>query len=191
MNHRMRLLTFVVGFMCMLLVASACHRNNEVETNPYARLSKLDMKYKNIQIINFTISSRGVQETDNPQGVLADAQSNCAAELMKSNLFENVKYVSTTERADATLIVQGELTQLRIVGTGARIWLGGMAGRSEMAIHVKLIDATTGTVVGERDIRDDTNPSAGAYSAGATDKMLPQQVGGLIAGYVIDTSRKQ
>jgi len=190
MKNSARLSMVVVGILSVLLVVSACHRNEEVKTNPYERLSKADMKYKNVQLVNFFITPRGVQETDNPKGVLADAQSSCAAELMKSNLFENVKYVSTAERADSTLIVQGELTQMRIVGTGARIWLGDMAGRSEMTVHVKLIDAASGNLVSERDIREDTNPFAGAYSAGATDKMLPLQVGGLIAGYIIDTARK-
>jgi hypothetical protein len=190
MKNRVQLLVFLAGILSVLLVASACHRSSDVETNPYERLSKADMKYKNAQVVNFTITPRGVAETDNPRGILSDAQSSCAAELMKSNLFENIKYVSAAERADSTLIIQGELTSLRIVGTGARIWLGAMAGRSDMAVHVKLIDAATGTVIGEKDIREDTNAMAGEYTGGATDKALPSQVGKLIAGYVIDTARK-
>jgi hypothetical protein len=189
MANRVRLLTGVAGIMCLLLILSGCGRK-EAKTNPYEKLSKADMKYKNIQIVNFTITPRGVQETDNPADALADAQSNCAAELMKSNLFENVKYVSKAEPADSTLIVQGELTRLMIVGVAYRTFVGGRGRRSEMAVYVKLMDAATGTVVGERDIREVTDPRAGRYTRGAVDKLLPLVVGNLIAEYIIDTSRK-
>ena len=83
-----------------------------------------------------------------------------------------------------------KINSLRIVGGGARFWLGGMAGKSEMAVYVKLIDASTGQVITERDIRDDSNPTAGAYSMGATDRALPVSVGNLIADLVINASRK-
>jgi len=189
MKDRMRLLMYVTGYICMFLIVSACH-HNDVETNPYAQLSKADMKYQNIQLVNFTITPRGVQETDNPQGVLAEAQSTCAAALNDTKLFDSVKNVSKAEQAGSTLIVQGELTRLRIVGGGARFWLGGMAGKSEMAVYVKLIDASTGQVITERDIRDDSNPTAGAYSMGASDRALPVSVGNLIADLVINASRK-
>jgi hypothetical protein len=190
MKNHARLLTFVAGVLCMLVVVSACGRKDHAEENPYARLSKADMKFQNIQIVNFTITPRGVQETDHPQDVLAQAQSTCAAALNDTRLYENVKNVQSAERASSTLIVQGELTKLRIVGGGARFWLGGMAGKSEMAIYVKLIDASTGSVITERDIRDDSNPTAGAYSMGATDRALPVSVGNLIADLVINASRK-
>ena len=189
MNSRVRLLMCVAGFMCMLLVVSACH-HNDVDTNPYAKLSKADMKYQNVQLVNFTISPTGVQETDNPQGLLAEAQSTCAAALTDTKLFDSVKSVSSPEQTSSTLTVRGELTRLRIVGGGARFWLGGMAGKSEMAVYVKLIDASTGQVITERDIRDDSNPTAGAYSMGASDRALPVSVGNLIADLVINASRK-
>ena len=115
MNSRVRFLMCVAGFMCMLLVVSACH-HNDVETNPYAKLSKTDMKYQNVQLVNFTISPAGVQETDNPQGLLAEAQSTCAAALTDTKLFDSVKNVPSPEQTSSSLIVRGELTRLRIVG---------------------------------------------------------------------------
>jgi hypothetical protein len=189
MENRIRLLACMVTIICVALAVSGCGRK-EAKTNPYESLSKADMKYRNVQIVNFTITPRGVQETDNPAAALADAQSNCAAELMKSNLFENVKYITKVEPADSTLIIQGELTRLMIVGVAFRTFVGGRGRRSEMGVYVKLIDAATGAVVGEREIRENTNPHAGRYTRGAVDKLLPLVVGNLIAEYVIDTARK-
>jgi hypothetical protein len=161
-----------------------------VDENAYARLSKADMKYQNIQVADFIITPRGVAERDQPEKVLAQARSACVSVLMDSRLFENVKYVQSVERANGTLVVQAEMTSLRIVGTGARIWLGAMAGHSEMAVHVKLIDAATGAVIGEKDIKDDSNAYAGAYTAGSTDRSLPIQVGSLIADFAIHSAKK-
>lgn len=189
MKNRVRLLTFVAGLLCMLLVVSACGHRDHAEENPYARLSKADMKYQNVQIVNFTITPRGVQETD-PREVLAQAQSTCVSALLDTRLFENVKNVSSAEQANSTLIVKTELTKLRIVGGGARFWIGAMAGKSEMGVYVKLIDASTGQVVTEKDIRDDTDPSVGAWSVGASDRALPAAVGNQIADLVINASRK-
>jgi hypothetical protein len=189
MKNRVGLLVFLIGLLSMLLVVSACGRKDHVEENPYARLSKADMKYQNVQIVNFTISPRGVQDSD-PRELLAQTQSTCAEALMNSRLFENVKSVSSAEQANSTLLVKAELTKLRIVGGGARFWIGAMAGKSEMAFYVKLSDASTGQVITEKDIRDDTDPSSGAWSVGASDRALPAAVGNQIADLVINAARK-
>ena len=148
------------------------------------------MKYQNIQVVNFTIASRGVQETDNPQGVLTESQQAVVQALTDSKLFDSVQSVGTGDKAVPSIIVQGELTRLRIVGGGARFWLGAMAGKSEMSVHVKLTDASTGSIISERDINEDSNPSTGAWTVGATDRVLPLQVGNLIADLVINTAKR-
>ncbi len=177
-------------FLMMALIVSACGRRNHVDENPYAKISKADMKYQNVQIVNFTITPRGVQETDNPQNILAQSQSACVDTLVGSNLFDNVRSVSDPERTNSTLIVRGELTRLRIVGGGARFWIGAMAGKSEMAVYVKLIDAASGQVITEKDIRDDTDPTSGAWTVGGSDRALPAAVGNLIADLIINAARK-
>ncbi len=183
-------LLYAAGVMCMLLVVSGCAHNRQPEANPYEKMSKADMKYKNIQIVNFTVSSNGVQENDNPNEILAEAQAACVTTLTESKLFETVKTVSGAEKDNSTLLVQGELRKLRIVGGGARFWIGAMAGKSEMAVYVKLINASTGSVVTESNVRDDSNPYSGAWSVGASDRALPAQVGSLIADLVINVSKK-
>ena len=191
MKNYARLLMFLIGIMSLLVVVSACgHRDNRAEENPYARISKTDMKYQNIQIVNFTISPRGVQETDNPQGVLKESQEICAQVLTESKLFNNVRAVNSAERESSALIIQGELTKLRIVGGGARFWIGAMAGKSEMSVYVKLIDASTGQVISQQQVNENSDPSTGAWSIGATDRALPRTVGSLIADFAINSARR-
>jgi hypothetical protein len=188
MKKNLGVLANVAAALCLFLTVSGCvHRTDD--SMQAIKLSKADMKFKNVYVSNFTISPKGVKE-DEPKGFLADTESNCAAELMKSGLFDNIKYNATVDATDSSLIVQGELTELRIVGTGARIWLGSWAGKSEMAVHVKLVDAKTGALVAERDIKEDTNAHASAYSYGAIDKILPSRVGSLIAEYVVEAAKR-
>ena len=176
-----------IPMLCGLFLLSGCVQSQPRDVQPVLQLTKADMKYKNVSVAKFTVSPKGVQETS-PDEILAAAQSNCANELLKSALFDSVKYGSDT--AASTLILQGELTELRIVGGAARFWIGAMAGRSNMTIHVKLIDAATGMVVAQKDIKEDTNPILGEFSMGAADRALPATLGSLIADFTIATAKK-
>jgi hypothetical protein len=188
MKNYVRLLTCIAGVLGLLLTLSGCGTKH-VDTIQSMNLSKSDMKYKNVYVANFIVSPKGVKE-DDPKSILADAQSECANALTKSNLFENVKYGSKVEETNSSLIVQGELTELRIVGGAARFWIGGLAGKSNMTVHVKLVDAATGSVVTEKDIKEDSNPTLGGYTMGATDRALPTIVGSLIAEYAVATAKR-
>jgi len=188
MKHRVLLMINVAGVFCMLLYLSAC-AHQQVNTEPLLNFSRSDMKYKNVYVFNFTVSPKGVEEKE-PGSILADSRSNCINEMIKSELFENVKYGSAVEAPNSGLLVQGEVTKLRIVGGAARFWIGAMAGKSNMTVRVKLVDASTGSIVAENDIIEDTNPYAGAWSMGASDSSLPATVGRLIAQYVAFSSRK-
>jgi hypothetical protein len=182
----------LVSLVAMIFPLSAFCGTEKLENESAQKstqLSKSDMKYKNVYIANFTISPQGVQESD-PKDILTETQSSCTNDLLKSALFEKVKQREDKDATTSSLIVQGELTELKVVGTAARIWLGALAGRSKMSVHVKLIDATTGLIVAEKDIKEDSNPMAGAYSMGSSDRALPAVLGGLIADYSISNAKK-
>lgn len=188
MGNHVRWLMNVAGVFCVLMYLSGC-AHEQVDTKSSLKLSRADMQYKNVYVADFIVSKNGVEE-DTPAGFLAESQKSCVNELIKSDLFENVRSGSETEAADSDLIVQGELTRMRIIGGAARFWIGGMAGKSNMTVRVKLVDAGTGLVVAEKDISEDTNPTVGAWSMGGTDRALPTIIGGLIADYVVGSAKK-
>jgi hypothetical protein len=166
----------------LIFISTGCH--NDAKDNQYAGFSKAGMKYKNIVVSNFSVSPRGVAE-DDPRNVrehMLSAQAGCVSELLNSNLFDNVAFNSSSS-TDSTLIVQGELTELRIVSGAARAWGGAFVGKSVMAFHVKLVDGKSGNIVAERDIRDDMG------NAYVPDSQLPRIVGQLIAELVINSSK--
>ena len=166
----------------LVFISTGCH--NDAKDNPYAGYSKAGMKYKNIVVSNFVVTPRGVAEDDskNVREHMLSAQAGCVSELLNSNLFDEVAFNSSNS-ANPTLIVKGELTELRIVGGAARAWGGAFAGKSVVGFHVKLVDEKSGNVVSEADVRDDMG------NAYVPDSQLPRIVGQKIAEYVINSSR--
>lgn len=166
----------------LIIITTGCH--NDAKDNPYAGYSKAGMKYKNIVVSNFSVTPKGVAEDDpkNVREYMLASQAGCLSELMNSNLFDNVSY-SSSNSAGPTLVVKGELEELRIVGGAARAWAGAWAGKSIVAFHVKLVNEKTGQIISESDIKDDMN------NGYVPDSQLPSIVGQKIAEYVINSSR--
>lgn len=193
MKRAPKLLPWLCGSLALLAASGGCaHRPAEKAeaSTPAtaASAAKPDMKYKNV-FLSFTVSAKGVAETD-PKGYLAEAQTACVEQLTSAGLFDAVRAASGADPKEGAVIVQAELTSMRIVSRAARFWVGAMAGNSDMSVHVKLVDAATGSVVDESDISGDTNAFAGGWSIGGADSSLPARVGGHVAEYVVFKTRK-
>lgn len=147
------------------------------------------MRFKSIYVEDFRIAPAGVAEND-PKPHIQNAQFSCIDSLVRSGLFDTVKLASASDAKEGALIARAELTSLRIVGGGARLWLGAMAGRSDMRFQVTLLDATSGAIVAKGDIGDDSNPWGGAWTIGGTDRSLPGEVGARLAEFVVFGAKK-
>jgi hypothetical protein len=100
------------------------------------------------------------------------------------------KRVESVEAKDAlagfngdTLIVDTTVTDMRIVSTGARIWVGAFAGSSYMNIYVKLTDASTQKVVLEKIVTTLNNAFASAWAMGS-ENSIPMDMGKIIGEYL-------
>jgi hypothetical protein len=177
------------GCLALSLFAAGCS-GSKAETRPTGpTLTRADMQYSNIYLEPITISPQGVKETE-PGPLLATTQPTCQDLLAKTGLFDNVKTTVPSPPGPGALIVRAELTSLRIVGGGARFWLGAMAGSSDMRLSVILIDAATNKPVGRSEISKDSNAFAGAWTFGGVDKDVPAQVGARLADFVIFSAKK-
>jgi len=81
-----------------------------------------------------------------------------------------------------TLYVIPELHELRIISGGARFWIGGMAGDSNIDMNLKLVDAETGEEVAKPKLSLKSGAMMGGWSVGATDRNL--------LGYIADISHE-
>lgn len=143
-------------------------------------MKKADMKYKNVVINRVTISNNPeIDKDDNPKEFTSTTEAAVSGILEDSNLFDSVTLGKTPEKAESTLIVKAELTEFRIVSTVKRMFLGLMAGHSNMELKATLIDAASGKVISESKVGD---------SAMMADSGVARNVGERLSELVIKTS---
>jgi hypothetical protein len=65
------------------------------------------------------------------------------------------------------------------------MWGGAFAGSSEVILKMKLIDASTGVVVREKELSTSNNPWAASWSGGSSDRSLPTDLGMMVAEYLV------
>jgi expansin (peptidoglycan-binding protein) len=115
----------------------------------------------------------------------ADVQHSMLTTLGMKNAFQEVG-VTKDGKADAkTLLVKANITQVRIVSGAARFWGGAMAGRSNVALDLQLIDGGTQKVVREEKLTTANNPMAAAWTGGSTDQSLLSDMGKIVAEYIM------
>jgi len=76
-----------------------------------------------------------------------------------------------------------ELTLIRIVSTGSRVWLGAMAGGSDLVMHVDYRDSSTGEIIANPDFWKGNNAWAGGWSVGAADNQIRDATVSQIVAY--------
>ncbi|MBN2193741.1 MAG: DUF4410 domain-containing protein [Polyangiaceae bacterium] len=87
-----------------------------------------------------------------------------------------------------TLIVDGQVEGLRIVGGSARMWGGAMAGNSYMNVKLVAMDMT-GAPVAEQVVSSDNNAMAAAWTGGANDRSLPADMGPILGDAIIQMAK--
>lgn len=83
-----------------------------------------------------------------------------------------------------TLRIEPVIRHIKFIGTGARIWAGGMAGGSAVLMTVRLSDAETGELIAEPEFYQHASRHAGAWSFGATDRAMLVRVATMITDYL-------
>ena len=90
----------------------------------------------------------------------------------------------TSQQGAGTLTIQPELETLRIISGGARFWAGAWAGDSHIDMRLRLIDATTGELIGSPRVRMDAGGLAGAWSIGKSDQNLDEYIVSIVYEYL-------
>jgi hypothetical protein len=91
------------------------------------------------------------------------------------------------EGASGTLVVESNLTGLRVVSGGARFWIGAMAGDSFIDMDLKLIDKSTGQVISQNRVYRDADSMTGAWSVGKSDQNLDQYIVEIVRQYLLNS----
>jgi hypothetical protein len=86
---------------------------------------------------------------------------------------------------ERTLQITPSITLIHIVSTGSRVWLGVMAGGSDLVMHVDYRDSSTGEIIANPDFWKGNNAWAGGHSWGASDNQIRDAVVAQIIGYSV------
>ena len=84
---------------------------------------------------------------------------------------------------ERTLQITPSITLIRIVSTGSRVWLGAMAGGSDLVMHVDYRDSSTGEIIAHPDFWKGNNAWAGGSSWGAADNQIRDAIVSQIVAY--------
>ncbi len=149
--------------------------------NQIKTLKNTDMKYKNIVVNRITISNNPeIDKDDKPKEFTSTTEAALTGLLEDSKLFDSVTLGKAADKAPSTLIVKAELTEFRMVSTVKRMFLGLMAGHSNMELKVALIDAATGKAISESSVGD---------SAMLADSGVARNVGEKMFALVVNNSK--
>ena len=148
-------------------------------------VQKLAKKYDNILLSTFTIQPEFAK--DYPEAAKTLQKSMLTA-LQEGKSFKNVSIAEKGKtKKGKTLLITADITKMRIVSDSARIWGGGFAGSSGIELDLKLIDATTKKVVRSKKMSSWNNAWAASWSFGSSDHSLLDDMGKILARYVVES----
>lgn len=157
----------------------------EEQAEQDAPVEKLSRKYDNILFSTFTLKPELAKDYPEAAGMLQQS--------MMTALQEEKTFAKVDTAAEAipptgnTLLIKAEITDMRIVSDAARIWGGAFAGSSGVEIYLQLLDSATGKIVRKKKMSSWNNPFAAAWSAGSTDHSLLDDMGKIVARYVVES----
>lgn len=137
--------------------------------------------YKAILVEDFKASSQFKRQYSGDLDIFHAA---LIRDLQKRDQFESIMYKQRFYDAYKTLIMDGEILDMRIASEDARAWGGAMAGISHMVVYLKLTDASSGNIVDERIISTHNNAFTASWNNGRTDRSIPADLGRIISAYV-------
>ncbi len=88
-----------------------------------------------------------------------------------------------SDTAGRKLIIEPVCSDVKLVGTSARIWGGAMAGSSAVVMKVRFTDAASGKSVAEPVFYQRASAMGAAWSFGATDRDMLERIVDLIVTY--------
>jgi hypothetical protein len=75
-----------------------------------------------------------------------------------------------------TLVIEPAIEDVRLVRVAARLWVGAMAGDSEIFLRVFFRDKATGAVIADPQFYRGTDAMRGAYTHGVDDNLMLSEI---------------
>ena len=99
------------------------------------------------------------------------------------SLLEQWKAAMSGNRS-GTLVIEPQLASLRIVGVGARFWVGGLVGDSSIDMDLVITDQGTGQQIAKPRITRTADGATGGWSVGKSDQNLLDYIASIAYEYM-------
>lgn len=170
MRQNLRALSVVLSVA--VLVSAGCASSDSAKETKPARSGKAGpvaqpstvkfSQFASIELKPFVLAPRHANHEGNQKS------ARVMDELLQrdlKNIFPNLKVLAAGEEFSKgntrTLQIEPYIEDIRIISTGARVWVGAMAGGSDLKVKVTYRDSQTGAVIAE--------PQFGTGVSGWTD----------------------
>lgn len=188
----------VLLFCSVVLLLSGCvgtqngqsSQPSTVEKSDQAPVvQKLPKKYDRALVEPFTIAPAYSKDYPNAAATL---QRSMVEGLKAGGKFTRVELLNKGKRGKGhALIIRADITKLRIASTSARFWGGPFVGSSGIELELQLIDGATGKVMRTKKMSSWNNSWAASWNFGASDRSLLDDVGKIMAKYILQTIPEQ
>ena len=152
-------------------------------------VQKLAKRYDRAFVAPFTIAPE--YGKDYPDAA-ATLQRSMVEGLKAGKKFSRVETLNKKKPVTGrALIIKANIIKLRIASTAARFWGGPFAGSSGIELELQLIDGATGKIVRIKKMSSWNNSWAASWNFGASDRSLLDDVGKIMAKYILQTIPEQ
>ena len=114
--------------------------------------------------------------TEDVAGEVAGLAAGVVSRLGKTGKFTQVRVAGATESAPGTLILKVTIVKVKKISSTARFLAGAFAGRANVTVDVKMIDAASGKTVGAQSV---VGESGGSGLAGGTGDAVDKACEGI------------
>lgn len=150
-----------------------------------ATVARLQTKFQSMTVVvNPYTPKEKWEEVDQH---LLTSRSATVSYLQEKGIFKQVLMTAPNPTEGKVVVVDALLNDFRIVHGTARFFFGAMAGSSYMNFDVRLTDGAGGTPIASKLIESANNAYGAAWTGGSSDRSLPQDMGGVLGEYVIQT----
>ncbi len=177
----------ILAVLCLLLIAGCAANPEKVQQVAEAEASRLQApstalsNFSNYQLMPMSFDS----EIEADKGKMREAkefEENLRAKILP--LLED--WAARSTGGEGKLLVEPQLKGLRIVGGGARFWVGALAGDSHIDMDLKLVNDQNGETVGDVRIYRTADSMTGGWSVGKSDQNLDEYVASIVHQYLTD-----
>jgi hypothetical protein len=136
--------------------------------------------FSEVQLLDMEFSDAIRQE----QGKVIEARQFEAAYNVKMKPLVRKWNKAANADASGKLIIKSDLVRLKIVSGGARFWAGAFAGDSFIDMDLTLVEAYSGEIISQVNIRRNASSMTGAWSIGKSDQNLDQYIVSIVYEYL-------